>query len=496
MHNYPNINLFLFTNINLFKLYSGYNFFLYTHEKAGNFFLQNVFSLYHPIFLYIYLICLFKLFFFKFHFYYLLKLNFFFNKYFFLFISFVFSSLWSSQELFWNGFWNWDIVEVSLLNIVLLCVLFYHTKKNNKTLFFFKLFILCSFFFFFLTNKTNFFLSQHSFSSSFFFLLVYLYWIFFFFFFFKIFFLNSVYLKKNIKIFFFINLILILIMFFFKIFLIKWEYNFFVIFFWNLFFLCLSFRKLNFILIFNFNFFYTPFVFFFKYKFFLFHIIVFFIQIKCAFFRLNFQKDFFTEYVFNYWFIKVQNTIEIINSLKFNAGDELIINFSIYTNFSYVFFFFKLFGINTNYCINLYLNKIKIQKKIKLFKKRKFTSISFNLNQNNFLKKKNFFLFRYVYSRFSMFLELKFYRFFFLRLRRLSKKRKFKSFVFLCCNHIFSKKSKNSRMGKGKGKFVRFVFRTKTLKPIFIFKKISKYRVASFVRYLNNKSENVFFSFI
>lgn len=144
----------------------------------------------------------------------------------------------------------------------------------------------------------------------------------------------------------------------------------------------------------------------------------------------------------------------------------------------------------------LYLNKIKIQKKIKLFKKRKSNKITFNLIKNNFCKKKNFYLFRYVYTKLCLFLELKFYRFFFLKLRRLSKRKKFKSFVFLCCNHIFSKKSKNSRMGKGKGKFVRFVFRSKVLKPIFIFKKISKYRVIKFVKYLNKKSEKKFFSFL
>ena len=47
--------------------------------------------------------------------------------------------------------------------------------------------------------------------------------------------------------------------------------------------------------------------------------------------------------------------------------------------------------------------------------------------------------------------KLKNYKFFILKLRKISKKKKFYSFVFLSCNHCFSKKTKNSRMGKGKG---------------------------------------------
>lgn len=141
----------------------------------------------------------------------------------------------------------------------------------------------------------------------------------------------------------------------------------------------------------------------------------------------------------------------------------------------------------------LYLNKIKLQKKLKLFKKRKKLKITFNIKNYFFMKKKLYYYSKYIFSRFAMFLELKVYRFFFLKLRRLSKRKKFKSFVLLSCNHMFSKKSKNSRMGKGKGKYVRFVFRTKILKPIFIFRKLSKYRLISFVNFLNKKSENKFF---
>lgn len=92
-------------------------------------------------------------------------------------------------------------------------------------------------------------------------------------------------------------------------------------------------------------------------------------------------------------------------------------------------------------------------------------------------------------------MELKFYRFFFLKLRKLSKKKKFFSFVFICCNHCFSKKSRNARMGKGKGKFLRYVCRKDSLKPLFIFSKLSINRVKQFTLFLNKKFKNNFFFF-
>jgi hypothetical protein len=141
----------------------------------------------------------------------------------------------------------------------------------------------------------------------------------------------------------------------------------------------------------------------------------------------------------------------------------------------------------------LYLNKIKIQKNIKQFKHRSFNKNIFN---KSYFSYKNIFIFKnkvsFVFNKFSLFLELKVYKFFIRKLRRLTKKRKFKSFVNICCNHCFSRKSKNSRMGKGKGKFVRFVYRSISLKPIFSFIKLSKTRLFKFTMYLNKKTKNKF----
>lgn len=144
----------------------------------------------------------------------------------------------------------------------------------------------------------------------------------------------------------------------------------------------------------------------------------------------------------------------------------------------------------------MYLNKIKIQKKIKRFKKRRYQKVAFN--QNNFLFGGNrslSFRWSYIFNKLSMLIELKIYKFFIFKLRRITRRKKFKSFVNICCNHCFSRKSKNARMGKGKGKFSRYVYRSTTMKPIFSFFKLSKTRVCKFVNFLNNKSKNKFFFF-
>lgn len=142
------------------------------------------------------------------------------------------------------------------------------------------------------------------------------------------------------------------------------------------------------------------------------------------------------------------------------------------------------------------LNKIKIQRQIKRFKNRKIQKVTFNIN--NFILNDAKFLrnnYSFIFNRFLLFIELKIFRFYFLKLRRFCSKKKLKSYVYICCNHNFSKKSKNSRMGKGKGKFLRFVFRSKIFKPIFIIYKISKIRIYKFILYLNKKSNNKFFYF-
>jgi hypothetical protein len=137
-----------------------------------------------------------------------------------------------------------------------------------------------------------------------------------------------------------------------------------------------------------------------------------------------------------------------------------------------------------------------MQKQPVLFKKR-FKRVSvyddkiFRFHSTNTKYNK----FWYVFLSNSVYLELKFYRFFFLKLRKLSRRKKFLSLVFIYCNHCFSKKARNARMGKGKGKFVRYVCKKRSLKPIFIFTKISLCRVYRFISFLNKKTTRRFFFF-
>ena len=141
----------------------------------------------------------------------------------------------------------------------------------------------------------------------------------------------------------------------------------------------------------------------------------------------------------------------------------------------------------------MYLNKIKIQKNIKRFKNRRMAKFIYDNKYFNFLNTKLVYnRVSYIFNRFSLFLELKIYKFFIKKLRRMSKRKHFKSFLNICCNHYFSRKSKNSRMGKGKGKFVRYVYRTISLKPVFTFIRISKKRLIKFTIYLNKKTKSKF----
>ena len=49
-----------------------------------------------------------------------------------------------------------------------------------------------------------------------------------------------------------------------------------------------------------------------------------------------------------------------------------------------------------------------------------------------------------------------------------------------------TKKPAEVRMGKGKGRFVRYTYLSKPLKPIFILSQLSTFRVSKFIRYINN----------
>lgn len=44
-------------------------------------------------------------------------------------ITFFLGILWSSQEILWGGFWNWNLIELSILFILILFINFVHSKQ-------------------------------------------------------------------------------------------------------------------------------------------------------------------------------------------------------------------------------------------------------------------------------------------------------------------------------------------------------------------------------
>lgn len=126
----------------------------------------------------------------------------------------------------------------------------------------------------------------------------------------------------------------------------------------------------------------------------------------------------------------------------------------------------------------MYFNKRKSQKKL-ILQKHRFKPKIF------FFEK---FMFREIGTRISylcvkqsIYLELKYMRILIKFFRKMVKKKKYKVYVRYCCNHAWFRKSKNSRMGKGKGKFVRFFYKSTNVKPLFIFKRISIFRLKKFL---------------
>ena len=54
-------------------------------------------------------------------------------------------SLWSDQEIFWNGFWNWDQIELSLILLIYFYFIYIHAYKDFSLFFIQLLFIVILF---------------------------------------------------------------------------------------------------------------------------------------------------------------------------------------------------------------------------------------------------------------------------------------------------------------------------------------------------------------
>lgn len=141
------IILFIYFNFKINYYYYNYN---------PNIGLTNGLSLHHPFILIFSITYIFFFLFFKKMFFKELTLL--------LLLTLFLGSYWSSQEVLWNDWWNWDGVEQSLLLLIFILFVFIHFQKkfNKKN---YKIYIFIYLIHFFL-NKTNLFKSIHSFTNS------------------------------------------------------------------------------------------------------------------------------------------------------------------------------------------------------------------------------------------------------------------------------------------------------------------------------------------
>lgn len=139
----------------------------------------------------------------------------------------------------------------------------------------------------------------------------------------------------------------------------------------------------------------------------------------------------------------------------------------------------------------VYLNRIKLRKKITKQKNRIKSTKDYDITRffdNTTRVKKTC----YIITKDVINLELYHMKLFIKKLRKLNKKKRFRTYIRFCANRVYSKKSTNSRMGKGKGKFVRFFYSCKRQKPLAILRRFSKVRSARFFKILKHSVGNNF----
>lgn len=147
----------------LYFIKINYNDLLQTVNNSPNFALTNILAFYHPLLLFISI---------KFFHKTLKKFNtsvYYSKQNNYIVITILLGSWWSSQELLWGGFWNWDFVEVTLMYLLFNSVTYSHIKnfivKYNMYLKNFYITLAL----YIIVNRTPIISSQHSFATSLFF---------------------------------------------------------------------------------------------------------------------------------------------------------------------------------------------------------------------------------------------------------------------------------------------------------------------------------------
>jgi len=128
-------------------------------------------------------------------------------------------------------------------------------------------------------------------------------------------------------------------------------------------------------------------------------------------------------------------------------------------------------------------NYLKLKKKI-------FSHRTTVLNRPNFYSSRMY----GVAIKKTVRIELNLLKYLLPKLRKIFKKKKILIYITLRPNYILTKKQKNARMGKGSGKFSRFVYRPVQFPLVFFFKNyISLNRVLLLIKSLNTKKIRLVF---
>ena len=490
----------------------------YTSKQPLNAGLFNTLAFYHPSCLFVSFLCILYWFLFK-------KL--------YLFVSLlagvlfiVLGSWWSSQELLWLGWWNWDGVENTIVNYIVFTILFTHVLVKRSYFHVQKNILICFIFlFFFYLNKTNIFKSIHSFTNS------------------TVNNLSYVYVIYSI-------VVLIALLTHLKYFPLP-LYFFFV---WFSFFVFLGFYK-N-IVFFNLKFlFYVNFIFYMYYLIFInaamLHIVLWLPNFNVAFFVISatiinskYPKNFkilhavvltlvyffwscladqtFSFFTNSLWYesdsiqilflnqkivvtrglmaveqsLKTASILPIYKNISMSSNQvflELVSttintakNFKFGPNFLIIFFFlvteviylnqkprYNYYRIMYHFKSDLLVNQQKLRRIPQRIQKNHWGTEHFQTKKIKFFLLKN-----------QLTVDLRFYKLILRKLKKKLLKLKAKVYIYLIPNNKTSHKSKNSRMGKGKGMNNRFYFRSKKTKPVIIFNNFSIFRYYKLKRFL------------
>lgn len=135
-----------------------------------------------------------------------------------------------------------------------------------------------------------------------------------------------------------------------------------------------------------------------------------------------------------------------------------------------------LHGVNSGSACNtqsMFFNKIGNRKKLKKLKKRSSPGCNSESKARTH--------FHFLYTLVGGLHEMRLHKIIIRKFRRRTRRRRFKIIFFFLPNYSYSRKSTNSRMGKGKGKFRRLLTLLKAHHPLAGFRGISLARINRFL---------------